>query len=61
MNKYMSYLNKMNIVVVPVFNVDGYEWTWTNDRLWRKTRSKHLDGLCYGVDPNRNWPFKWDR
>ncbi|XP_063440738.1 carboxypeptidase B-like [Mytilus trossulus] len=43
--------------ILPVFNVDGYEYTWTKDRNWRKTRSKH--GLCHGVDPNRNWDFEW--
>ncbi|KAH3722336.1 carboxypeptidase B-like [Dreissena polymorpha] len=45
--------------LLPVTNPDGYAFTWTGDknRLWRKTRSKH--GLCYGVDPNRNWDMHW--
>ncbi|XP_063403497.1 carboxypeptidase B-like [Mytilus trossulus] len=43
--------------ILPVFNVDGYEYTWTTNRNWRKTRSKH--GACYGVDPNRNWDYEW--
>lgn len=25
------------------------------NRLWRKTRSKHSGSICVGVDPNRNW------
>lgn len=25
------------------------------NRLWRKTRSKHPGSICVGVDPNRNW------
>lgn len=38
---------------IVVSNPDGYEYSWTNDRLWRKTRSRN--GVCYGVDPNRNF------
>lgn len=43
---------------VPVVNPDGYVYTHTTDRLWRKTRSKS-GGFCQGVDPNRNYPFHW--
>lgn len=25
------------------------------NRMWRKTRSKHSGSACIGVDPNRNW------
>lgn len=25
------------------------------NRMWRKTRSKHSGSICVGVDPNRNW------
>lgn len=41
---------------VPVLNVDGFVYTWSTDRLWRKTRrpSDH-NLLCHGADPNRNW------
>ncbi|XP_052815318.1 carboxypeptidase B-like [Mya arenaria] len=47
--------------ILPVTNPDGYAYTWQSDktRLWRKTRSKH--GLCYGVDPNRNWDIEWSK
>merc|ERR1712241_1631412 len=40
-----------------VANPDGYEYTFTDDRLWRKTRSPQ--GICYGVDPNRNFAYHW--
>ncbi|KAK2726271.1 hypothetical protein QYM36_000657 [Artemia franciscana] len=43
---------------VPVVNPDGYEYTFTNDRLWRKTRAP-TQGTCTGTDPNRNWDFHW--
>ncbi|OAD52756.1 Zinc carboxypeptidase A 1 [Eufriesea mexicana] len=42
----------------PVFNPDGYEYTHTTNRLWRKTRRPSGRG-CYGSDPNRNWNFHW--
>jgi murein tripeptide amidase MpaA len=47
--------------LLPVFNPDGYSYTWTKDRMWRKTRSpnKGLFSLCTGTDPNRNWAFHW--
>lgn len=43
--------------ILPVFNVDGYVYTWTTDRMWRKTRSKNSGSACVGVDPNRNWDW----
>lgn len=26
--------------------------------MWRKTRTPQ--GICYGVDPNRNWGYRWN-
>ncbi|XP_035901543.1 zinc carboxypeptidase-like [Anopheles stephensi] len=46
--------------VVPVANPDGYVYTHTTTRLWRKTRSRQ-NVLCYGVDPNRNWDYKFNQ
>lgn len=39
-------------------NPDGYEYTWTNDRMWRKNR-RNNEGSCEGVDLNRNWDAHW--
>ncbi|XP_032063236.1 carboxypeptidase A2-like isoform X1 [Aythya fuligula] len=50
-----SLLDKMDVFLLPVTNPDGYEFTHTTNRMWRKTRSKHAGSLCIGVDPNRNW------
>lgn len=51
---------------MPVINADGYEFSWKNDRLWRKTRSKAVHNNipkggpdCIGADPNRNWGIHW--
>ncbi|KAK3740591.1 hypothetical protein QZH41_001064 [Actinostola sp. cb2023] len=57
-------LDKMDFVIMPVLNVDGYEYTWKGRsrqyRFWRKTR-KPSGGWrnCIGTDPNRNWGHKW--
>lgn len=45
---------------MPAVNPDGYVFTFTDDRLWRKNRSKPPIGSeCYGTDLNRNWIFNW--
>ncbi|XP_049867077.1 zinc carboxypeptidase-like [Pectinophora gossypiella] len=44
--------------IFPTVNPDGYHYTFTTDRMWRKTRSKSSNG-CYGADPNRNWDYHW--
>jgi hypothetical protein len=48
---------------VVVANPDGYEFTFTDERLWRKNlRDNNSDGQITGgdgVDPNRNWPNHW--
>ncbi|XP_036282935.1 carboxypeptidase A4 isoform X3 [Pipistrellus kuhlii] len=50
-----SILEKTDIFLLPVANPDGYVYTHTKNRLWRKTRSVHPRSRCVGVDANRNW------
>lgn len=45
--------------ILPVANPDGYEYTHTTDRFWRKTRSRNSYSSCRGTDPNRNFGFHW--
>ncbi|XP_032078163.1 carboxypeptidase A6 [Thamnophis elegans] len=52
-------LNQLYFFIMPIFNVDGYHFSWTQDRFWRKTRSKNSKFHCHGVDANRNWKVKW--
>lgn len=40
--------------VIPIANPDGFVYTHTTDRDWRKNR-RPVNLLCYGADPNRNW------
>jgi murein tripeptide amidase MpaA len=51
-------LDKFNIVVAPLLNPDGYEYSRTTNRFWRKNRTKNKDGSV-GTDLNRNWGEKW--
>ncbi|XP_051468574.1 carboxypeptidase A1-like [Apus apus] len=50
-----ALLDKMDIFLEIVTNPDGFAFTQTKNRLWRKTRSKNSGSICVGVDPNRNW------
>ncbi|XP_068943322.1 carboxypeptidase A4-like [Petaurus breviceps papuanus] len=50
-----SILDKIDIFLMPVANPDGYVYSQTKDRFWRKTRSHTPGSQCVGVDPNRNW------
>ncbi|XP_064611669.1 carboxypeptidase B-like [Liolophura sinensis] len=55
-----AVVDAMDWYVLPVLNADGYIYSWTSDRLWRKTRSRHSGSeKCVGVDANRNWDWKW--
>ena len=51
-------LNNTRIVIVPVMNPDGYLYTWSNERFWRKNR-RNNGGGTFGVDLNRNWGYEW--
>jgi hypothetical protein len=51
-----TLLGNVTFYVAPLMNPDGYVFTWTNDRLWRKNRRNNGDGT-FGVDLNRN--FDW--
>jgi hypothetical protein len=53
-----SLRDARDIWVIPVENPDGYQFTFTTDRYWRKNRRLNSDGT-YGVDLNRNYPAFW--
>ncbi|XP_077120551.1 carboxypeptidase A1-like [Ranitomeya variabilis] len=48
-------LNKLDIFLEIVTNPDGFVYTHTSNRMWRKTRSSNSGSTCVGTDPNRNW------
>ena len=53
-----SLVQARDIWILPVANPDGFEYTFTGDRLWRKTRSPQAGGAV-GVDMNRNHRQNW--
>ncbi|CAG5016933.1 unnamed protein product [Parnassius apollo] len=54
-------VDKIDWIILPIANPDGYEFSHTNTRFWRKNRSTgHMVGnLCLGVDLNRNFDINW--
>ncbi|KAG0232686.1 hypothetical protein B0O80DRAFT_497134 [Mortierella sp. GBAus27b] len=52
-DKITAILEETEFIIVPVMNIDGYAYTWSNNRMWRKNRRPN--GLFHGVDLNRNW------
>ncbi len=53
-----ALIEGMNIVLVPMLNVDGNTKVWNDDSMWRK--NAHREGTStYGVDINRNYPYRW--
>lgn len=57
MDENKNLLTNFDWLILPSVNPDGYDYTSTHTRMWRKTRSKGL--LCYGADANRNFGFHW--
>lgn len=52
------FTHDVDIYVVPCYNPDGYEYSRSKKRLWRKNRRDNGDG-SFGVDLNRNWDNNW--
>lgn len=52
-----AYVDQIEWYIVPLVNPDGYRYSHTNSRLWRKNRRPF--GTLYGVDLNRNWNWNF--
>ncbi|KAJ8970941.1 hypothetical protein NQ317_008288 [Molorchus minor] len=52
-----GFYQDIDWAIIPVLNPDGYEYTHTTDRFWRKTRTPGT--ICHGVDGNRNFDARW--
>ncbi len=53
-----ALMDNIEFLIVPVVNPDGYDYTWTTNRLWRKNL-RDVGSGCTGVDTNRNWGYQW--
>jgi hypothetical protein len=49
-----AFVDHTSLWVVPVVNPDGYQYSWSTDRYWRKNRRDR-----HGVDLNRNFSVAW--
>ena len=59
-NKEASILlDSWNVWIVPMLNVDGNNIVWSKDNWWRKN-ARGQGNRVFGVDINRNYPFKWN-
>ncbi|MBT4761653.1 MAG: hypothetical protein HOO06_08165 [Bdellovibrionaceae bacterium] len=55
----LRLVKKWNFWVVPMLNVDGNNIVWKKNSMWRKNAYKKL-GKVVGVDPNRNYSYRWN-
>jgi len=53
-----SLVNQSEVWIIPLVNPDGLVYSIYYYRYWRKNRRNNGDGT-YGVDPNRNYGYKW--
>ncbi|RYP12705.1 hypothetical protein DL765_007205 [Monosporascus sp. GIB2] len=54
-----AYLDSYDFYILPVVNPDGFVYTQTTNRLWRKNRQTRSGTSAVGTDINRNWPYQW--
>jgi len=54
-----NLLDNLEFVIVPFTNPDGYAYTWSENRLWRKNREPNSGSSCIGTDLNRNYNSHW--
>lgn len=52
-----KFLHHFDVVFIPVLNTDGMEYSWQEDRLWRKTRQDTSLSMCKGFDLDRSFGF----
>ena len=56
-----GFKDSYDFYIFPIVNPDGFAYTQTTDRMWRKNRQTTPTASCVGRDINRNWPSHWDQ
>lgn len=51
-------LSKVDWIIIPNVNPDGYVYSFQVNRMWRQNR-RRINETCVGVDLNRNYGFSW--
>jgi extracellular matrix protein 14 len=55
-----AMVDSFDWVFIPVLNPDGYEYSWTHDRFWRKTRQPTHYASCDGFDLDKAYDYQFD-
>ncbi|EDW68992.2 carboxypeptidase B1 [Drosophila virilis] len=56
----IELLRNLRFIIVPLVNPDGYEYSRTKNRNWRKNRRPHKASKIVGTDCNRNYDIFWE-
>jgi len=57
---YKELVDNVNFYILPSINPDGYEYSRSKNRMWRKNRSgPHNSAGEIGVDQERNFDYHW--
>ncbi|OAL43810.1 hypothetical protein IQ07DRAFT_288497 [Pyrenochaeta sp. DS3sAY3a] len=56
-----GYKDTYDFYIFPIVNPDGFAYSQSTDRMWRKNRQTTPSASCVGRDINRNWPNHWDQ
>jgi len=54
-----TILDSWELHIVPMLNPDGYAYSHSRERMWRKNR-KPVSSTAFGVDLNRNFGYQWN-
>lgn len=57
--KNTALVQNLDLYVIPVTNPDGTNFSMFDQKMWRKSRSVE-EGGAFGVDINRNYPYRWE-
>ncbi|EDV97053.1 zinc carboxypeptidase [Drosophila grimshawi] len=56
----IEMLRNLRFIIVPLVNPDGYEYSRTKNRNWRKNRRPNKASKIVGTDCNRNYDIFWE-